>query len=281
MRRGDPLPRAFQAPVDVHASADGQVYMFRHRQEEPEASSEDEELNVMELRPRNRESSSQERERVGEMLLLERDISHEDNLSKLALQYGCKVADIKRVNNLFQEQDMYALKSIKIPVKKHSLLTEANSELRNPQQRPSHDAASSNSAEASVSGRPQVQEYTNYLKEVDSDIERLIQSTDPSEEVFSGDSRVSRRWGWRSQPLRSYGADWGIQWWNAVVAMLLIGIVLPIFYVVYFKTQESGESIVDNGVVNISVPTSNSTGVSVSSVNPGNIMGNHLEKKQV
>lgn len=191
------------------------------------------------------------------------------------------MADIKRVNNLFQEQDMYALKSIKIPVKKHSLLTEANSELRNPQQRPSHDAASSNSAEASISGRPQVQEFTNYLKEVDSDIERLIQSTDPSEEVCSGDSRVSRRWGWRSQRLRSYGADWGIQWWNAVVAMLLIGIVLPIFYVVYFKTQESGESVVDNGVVNISVPTSNSTGVSVSSVNPGNIMGNHLEKKQV
>jgi len=33
MRRGDPLPGAFQAPVDVHASVDGQVYMFRHRQE--------------------------------------------------------------------------------------------------------------------------------------------------------------------------------------------------------------------------------------------------------
>nr|XP_021323243.1 lysM and putative peptidoglycan-binding domain-containing protein 4 isoform X2 [Danio rerio] len=91
MRRGDPPPRAFQAPVDVHASADGQVYMFRHRQEEPEASSEDEELNVMELRPRSRDSSSKEKEGVGEMLLLERDISHEDNLSKLALQYGCKM----------------------------------------------------------------------------------------------------------------------------------------------------------------------------------------------
>ncbi|XP_043119904.1 lysM and putative peptidoglycan-binding domain-containing protein 4 [Puntigrus tetrazona] len=259
MRRGDPLPRAFQAPVDVHASADGQVYMFRHRQDEP-VSSEDEELNVMELRPRSRDSSSQERERVGEMLLLERDISHEDNLIKLALQYGCKVADIKRVNNLFQEQDMYALKSIKIPVKKHGLLTEANSELRNPQQRPSSDVASSDSAEANVSGRPQVQEYTNYLKEVDSDIERLIQSTDPSEEASSSGSRLSKRWGWRSQRLPSYGADWGIQWWNAVVAMLLIGIVLPIFYVVYFKTQDNGESAVNNGVNNITVPTSNSTG---------------------
>lgn len=256
MRRGDPPPQAFQASVDVHASADGQVYMFRHRQEKLDGSSEDEEFNVMELRPRSRESSSREQERT-EMLLLERDISHEDNLNKLALQYGCKVADIKMVNNFFQEQDMYALKSIKIPVKKHGLLTEASSELRHPQQRPLHDTLSpSQQPNGAESGRPQVQEYTSFLKEVDRDIERLIQSTDPSEEVFSGSSMGSGRWGWRNQGLRSYGADWGIQWWNAVVAMLLIGIVLPIFYVVYFKTKDSGEYIVDNGVVNISVPTS-------------------------
>ncbi|XP_059420369.1 lysM and putative peptidoglycan-binding domain-containing protein 4-like [Carassius carassius] len=262
MRRGDPLPRAFQAPVDVHASADGQVYMFGYRREEPEESSEDEELNVMELRPRSREWYSQERERAGEMLLLERDISHEDNLSKLAIQYGCKVADIKRVNNLFQEQDMYALRSIRIPVKKHGLLTEANSELRNPQQRPCNDVASSNSAEANISGTPQVQDYTNYLKEVDSDIVRLIQSTDPSEEVLSSSSWISRQWGWRSRHLGSYGADWGIQWWNAVIAMLLIGIVLPIFYVVYLKTQDNGGSAADNIVGNITgnFNTSKSTG---------------------
>lgn len=90
MRRGDPLPQAFQAPVDVHASADGQVYLFRHRKEKLDNSSEDEEPNVMELWPRSRESSSWERERT-EVLLLERDVSHEDNLNKLALQYGCKV----------------------------------------------------------------------------------------------------------------------------------------------------------------------------------------------
>ncbi|KAA0714923.1 LysM and putative peptidoglycan-binding domain-containing protein 4 [Triplophysa tibetana] len=280
MRRGDPLPQAFQAPVDVHASADGQVYMFRHGKEKLDDSSEDEEPNVMKLWPRSRESSSWERERT-EVLLLERDVSHEDNLNKLALQYGCKVADIKRVNNFFQEQDMYALKSIKIPVKKHGLLTEANFELRDPQRRPSNDALSPsqhpNGAETSISGRPQVQEFTNFLKEVDSDIERLIQSTDPPEEVFSGSSTASRGWGWRNHGLRSYGADWGIQWWNALVAMLLIGIVLPIFYVVYFKTQDSGESIVNNGVVNISVPTSNST----MSTNPGNFLRKHLGEKQV
>lgn len=91
MRRGESVPRAFQAPVDVHASVDGQVYMFRGRPADSAGSSEDDELNVMELRPRGRDSEERERERFGELVLLERDISQGDNLNKLALQYGCKV----------------------------------------------------------------------------------------------------------------------------------------------------------------------------------------------
>ncbi|KAL2094080.1 hypothetical protein ACEWY4_011392 [Coilia grayii] len=282
MRRGEPLPRAFQAPVDVHASADGQVYMFRGRVADSGGSSEDDELNVMELRPRGRDSEERERERerVGELLLLERDVTQSDNLNKLALQYGCKVADIKRVNNLIQDQDLYALKSIKIPVKKHGILTETNAELREPESgattQPPASVSSRDTATDGPSSRPQMQEYTDFLKEVDNDIERLIQTT---EEEFLVEPEGSRRWGVRGKRLGSYGADWGIQWWNAVVAMLLIGIVLPIFYVVYFKTQDGGASVVDDGGVNGSITTSNSSMPSVTStVTPGGALANHLSR---
>ncbi|KAL7870531.1 hypothetical protein SRHO_G00080280 [Serrasalmus rhombeus] len=283
MRRGEPLPQAFQAPVDVHASEDGQVYMFRSKQEDLDASSEDEELNIMELRPRNWDTSSQEQNSVGELLLLERKISHEDNLNKLALQYGCKVADIKRVNNLIKEQDLYALKSIRIPVKKHGLLTETNPELKDPQKRPSSPSPPLPDQLQNISGegpsvRPQVQEYTDFLKEVDNDIERLIQNTEAQEEVFGGSSDGARRWGSRGKRLNGYGADWGIQWWNAVIAMLLIGIVLPIFYVVYFKTQDSGESAVDGGVTNGTLATSNNSGSSFSTATPNGLSRNHFNK---
>ncbi|CAB1313821.1 unnamed protein product [Coregonus sp. 'balchen'] len=207
MRRGDPVPQAFQAPVDVHASVDGQVYMFRRGQPNDSAgSSEEEEFNMMALRPRGRQEPDQDR--LGILMLLERDVLVGDNLNKLALQYGCKVADIKRVNNLIQEQDMFVLKSIKIPVKKHSLLAE----------------------------------YTDFLKEVDHDIERLIQTTDAQGEVFLEAAEPLQNLASRGQRLTSYGADWGIQWWNAVVAMILIGIILPVFYVVYIKTATSNSS---------------------------------------
>ncbi|XP_021426520.2 lysM and putative peptidoglycan-binding domain-containing protein 4 isoform X2 [Oncorhynchus mykiss] len=263
MRRGDPVPRAFQAPVDVHASVDGQVYMFRRGQQNDSAgSSEEEEFNVMELRPWGWQELEQDRR--GSLMLLERDVLVGDNLNKLALQYGCKVADIKRVNNLIQEQDIFALKSIKIPVKKHSLLTEANTELKVP------DPGTSNSATplpqpqckltASFPGRPHLQEYTDYLKEVDHDIERLIQTTNAQDEVFLEAAERPQKLGSRGQRLTSYGADWGIQWWNAVVAMLLIGIILPVFYVVYIKTQDTG--------VPAAVATSNSSGTGLSTDSP-------------
>ncbi|XP_062404264.1 lysM and putative peptidoglycan-binding domain-containing protein 4 [Sardina pilchardus] len=281
MRRGESVPRAFLAPVDVHASVDGQVYMFQGREADSGGSSEDDEFNVMELRPRGRDSEERERERVGELLLLERDISQGDNLNKLALQYGCKVADIKRVNNLIQDQDLYALKSIKIPVKKHGILTETNSELREPEPGPSTQSTASvltcDTPTECPPGRPQVQEYTDFLKEVDNDIERLIQTT---EEEFLVDQEDPRRWGPRGQRLGSYGADWGIQWWNAVVAMLLIGIVLPIFYVVYFKTQDSGTAVLNDSGVNSSssITTSNSSIASVSVLSPGSTVMDHLSK---
>lgn len=89
MRRGEHSSRAFQAPVDVHASADGQVYMFKRRPNELSASSDDEELNLLEMNPRV--YPEQEQDRLRNIHLLEREVRDGDSLNKLALQYGCKV----------------------------------------------------------------------------------------------------------------------------------------------------------------------------------------------
>uniref|UniRef100_A0A4W5NCJ1 LysM domain-containing protein n=1 Tax=Hucho hucho TaxID=62062 RepID=A0A4W5NCJ1_9TELE len=93
MRRGDLVPRAFQAPVDVHASVDGQVYMFRNGQPNYSVGfSEEEEFNVMALRSWGRQEPDQDR--LGSLMLLERDVLVGDNLNKLALQYGCKLTQL-------------------------------------------------------------------------------------------------------------------------------------------------------------------------------------------
>ena len=84
MWRGENGPQAFQAPVDVHASADGQVYMFKRKPNQYAVSSDDEELTVVEIR-------QMKQDQLRNVQLLERELIDGDNLNKLALQYGCKV----------------------------------------------------------------------------------------------------------------------------------------------------------------------------------------------
>ncbi|NWR01009.1 LYSM4 protein, partial [Paradoxornis webbianus] len=195
MRLHESRTRPFQAPASVHTFPGRQVFVFPNGRSDSEESSE-EELNVMELRPRGKEQQQRgsARDRLGDVVLLERELTQEDSLNKLALQYGCKVADIKRVNNFIREQDLYALKSIKIPVRPHGLLTEGAGAPRPPPPGPAQPG-----------------------------LTRLEPPERPRPEAGKRDA--------------ANGADCGIQWWNAVFIMLLIGIVLPVFYIIYFKTQ--------------------------------------------
>ncbi|KAL6106792.1 lysmd4 [Pungitius sinensis] len=265
MRRGEPISPAFQAPVDVHASADGQVYMFNRRPNESSVSSEDEELTIMEMRPRVFQDQGQAS--VRNILLLEREVLDGDNLNKLALQYGCKVADIKRVNNLMQEQDLFALKYIKIPVQKHSFLTEMYTDLSDPREEMPHSSTTLVKPLDRARVQPHLQEVTDFLMEVDHDIEKLIQTTNDQDGDFLDSSEKPGMFGFRGRRLTSHGADWGIQWWNAVVAMLLIGIVLPLFYVIYLKTKDNGV-VGDDGSVPLSTSSSNSSGTGLDTKGP-------------
>lgn len=68
--------------------------------------------------------------------------------------------------------------------------------------------------------------------EVDDEMEKLINTTHDENEDFLDPSE--RRQRFAGQPI-GHGADWGIKWWNAVVAMILIVIILPLFYLIYYK----------------------------------------------
>jgi hypothetical protein len=171
-----------------------------------------------------------------------------------------QVADIKRVNNLISDQDFFALRSIKIPVKKFSSLTET---LYPPKGR--------QASHPCVQYAPEQQEILpaydslcssesagSFLKEVDRDIEQIVKCTDTKKENlnevvsaltaqqihFEPDNKNTQR----KDPY--YGADWGIGWWTAVVIMLIVGIITPVFYLLYYeilaKVDISHHSTVDS-----------------------------------
>ncbi|XP_012930610.1 lysM and putative peptidoglycan-binding domain-containing protein 4 [Heterocephalus glaber] len=261
MRQKEVLTKTFQGPAVVCRTRSSHVYMFKNGSGDSEDSSEEEtQQQRVVLRPRGRElqngAHQAHRPRAGDVVLLQRELAQEDNLNKLALQYGCKVADIKKVNNFIREQDLYALKSIKIPVKNHGLLTESHTELK-PLPEPSSETRVTLAEPPGVD--TQTSQLTDFFKGIDQNIERAVQS-----EIFLSESCCVDT---PDQPLLAAppqmptdGADCGIRWWNAVFIMLLIGIVLPVFYLVYFKIQATGETpvslnttAVPNGSIALSV----------------------------
>ncbi|XP_005381694.1 PREDICTED: lysM and putative peptidoglycan-binding domain-containing protein 4 isoform X2 [Chinchilla lanigera] len=271
MRQKEALTKTFRGPAAVCRTPSSRVYMFRSGSGDSEDSSEEEtQQQHVVLRPRGRELQNSahqaHRPRPGHVVLLQRELAQEDNLNKLALQYGCKVADIKKVNNFIREQDLYALKSIKIPVKSHGILTETHRELK-PLPGPSSETrvtfVEAPSADSVAAGADtEASQLTDFFKGIDQNIERAVQS-----EIFLGEGCCVDA---PDQPLllaapktSADGADCGIQWWNAVFIMLLVGIVLPVFYLVYFKIQASGEA--PNGLNTTAVPY----GLMASSVAPG------------
>lgn len=47
-----------------------------------------------------------------------------DSLHTLSMQFGVSISDLKRINSLINDRDIYALKTVKIPVKPNSIHTE-------------------------------------------------------------------------------------------------------------------------------------------------------------
>lgn len=152
-----------------------------------------------------------------------------------------------------QEQDFYALKSVRIPVQKHSFLGETSTILRDHKEDFLHSAAKLKPLDTSRTHR-QPKEVSDFVMDVDQDTERLIQSANDPDDIKQ--PRFIVREGFLSK------ADCGIQWWNAVVAVLAIGIILPLFFLLFFKMKNSNILSSADTMIQPSSGFSNASGLS-------------------
>ncbi|XP_030634178.1 lysM and putative peptidoglycan-binding domain-containing protein 3 [Chanos chanos] len=243
---GKPQYNGYQSAISAQPAVGGQAYLFGNASE-TEFSEEDGESYELRSRAKDKLRRSTSRDRLDDIVYLLKDIKEGDTLNSISLQYFCSVADIKRANNLLTEQDFFALRSIKIPVKRFSILTETHSTAplkpgspigsRRVTEFPSTSAACTDSSSSTDS-------VEGFLQEKDKDIEELVKSSSPSRnslnEVVSSLSPEQPLLGdpERRQPPRKdpyYGADWGMRWWTAVAIMLVVGIVTPVFYLLYYE----------------------------------------------
>ncbi|KAG8456388.1 hypothetical protein GDO86_002245 [Hymenochirus boettgeri] len=241
---GRNLNRNYMKPASVSATSGGHDYHFS-AVANSESDILEEDAEEYELRPRGKEKNRQStsKERIDDIVFISKDICEGDTLNSIALQYCCTVADLKRANNFINEQDFFALRSIKIPVKRFSVLTQPHFSPKAKSARTGSLQPLSDNQQSDPLITPNSCETAgSFLQEVDRDIEKIVKSTDTKreslQEVVSALSQelnfeVEQKLVKQKDPY--YGADWGLGWWTAVAIMVIVGIVTPVFYFLYYE----------------------------------------------
>ncbi|XP_035660328.1 lysM and putative peptidoglycan-binding domain-containing protein 4-like [Branchiostoma floridae] len=228
----------------------GNLYVFGDDVDEEELLEEDA-IELTDVRPRGeRRRDERGRKDESDTVLLERTIMPGDTLQTFALLYGCTLADLRRANNLMSDQDFHALKFIKVPVKRHGLLTAREEEDRRRRQFRRTDSENieynlDTGDGAKVNGRDaytEMNDIRGYLTQVDDEMDRIRRSTPEREETFEPyETRASlmecRRYINRET---SNGADCGIRWWMALLCMIIVAVVCPLLYFLYFHSRTDG-----------------------------------------
>jgi len=96
---------------------------YKSTSDEPESESllsGGDSFSMSSFHPKKREDSSPIRTKPDQTI--ECEIQPNDTLRTLSLKYNIPVAELKRVNNIIEENTFFALKRIKIPVKPNSFL---------------------------------------------------------------------------------------------------------------------------------------------------------------
>ncbi|XP_029634145.1 lysM and putative peptidoglycan-binding domain-containing protein 3 [Octopus sinensis] len=214
---------------------------------------------------------------TSEMDYLQHTVTDVDTVQSLSIKYSCPVAELKRVNHLIRDQDLFGRKLVKVPIRKYGHITEVHSDLlitdSNTLDSTTHNAptglvdcsdemtpGASNSVDnescnlsdpdmqrkiiQSLSIKdmihPQTKSAEEFLRSMDRDLEVIRNSTKTScqslNEVISVLTNKS------IQPLQKPNNVWscseegcGLRYKTIVAAVVFIGIVVPIFIIIYFK----------------------------------------------
>ncbi|XP_035223037.1 lysM and putative peptidoglycan-binding domain-containing protein 3-like, partial [Stegodyphus dumicola] len=156
------------------------------------------------------------------------------------------IADIKRANNLINSQDFYALKQLKIPVKKYSLLTEILPVIPNENNSQSsmtveeHNVRTINIGIGPGGRSPSPEEAAAFFRRMDEDLVKIMLSTKSQKDSL--EAAAVALTSPQIQPLVKdpYNTvDCGIQWNYLIVCVIVVAIVIPAAIALFIYMRSS------------------------------------------
>ncbi|KAJ2948647.1 hypothetical protein O0L34_g7903 [Tuta absoluta] len=193
---------------------------------------------------------------------IEAQIQEGDTLQALALRFYCSVSELKRINHIHKDNEIYARRTLKVPVTPYSVLTELMPTPQ-PEQVPSTSNHKPSSIELllnnthSVQDAQEPQQSSNKTSnDYSIDCNAVVMNSsmapavnpytdaDPCEPISEDTQLLPSK---PKEPvesvvikqLTSQGADFGIKWFHLVCFMLILGVVIPLYYVLFFLDDKS------------------------------------------
>ncbi|XP_012258797.1 lysM and putative peptidoglycan-binding domain-containing protein 3 [Athalia rosae] len=184
----------------------------------------------------------------------------EDTLQALSLRYGSTISELKRINNIHKDNEIFAHRTFKVPVKPFSLLTETLNEAVNPngrtevgnlveieeQQSTSREEQIINLIATPILQPPSKSDF-NYTV-LNSLYEPLTTSSceahDTLEEGESAQLLAAEETKQEHSVTDSFmcsGADWGLSWSQVVGCSLLLGFGGPLIYFFLYLADHSSK----------------------------------------
>ncbi|XP_068620474.1 lysM and putative peptidoglycan-binding domain-containing protein 3 isoform X2 [Battus philenor] len=195
---------------------------------------------------------------------IEAQVQEGDTLQAIALRFYCSISELKRINHIHKDNEIFARRTIKVPVTPYSVLTELipSPEESQPSPSTSKQCIPSRSI-PNLLQSTKINGLTNEVlkdgigntnnKENDCAIDcntvvlnstltpSVIPYTDSEQnEAISEDTQLLPNKPKMSveavvvKELTSHGADFGLKWFHLVCCMLVLGVVIPLVYILFY-----------------------------------------------
>jgi len=176
----------------------------------------------------------------GSIVIVEKPIHPQESIQAFAIRYRVPVSQLKRLNNLQNDQDFYALKHCRVPVRRFGLLHESST---------SSTIVNLNEQSITNLSLPVTnlsqQNHHAFLNAMDHDlasmrakVEQLIET--PTTTLVSDQPTTKMMVRSISKPrtdLTCDGADCGCKFWHIVLVIVLIALLVPLIYVCIYLTS--------------------------------------------
>ncbi|XP_043278438.1 lysM and putative peptidoglycan-binding domain-containing protein 3 [Venturia canescens] len=214
------------------------------------------------LEPRNRGKTVPRKVEV-----IKVSLKPDDTLQALAVRYRCTISELKRINNIHKENEIFAHRFIKVPVQPFSIFTENLIDYEQPSTSKENGISVGQFGEASTLREDHLKNliatpitgsiYQNrgindiilnsicepLVKSTDCESNFIAQNTESEQLLSSEDRELSSNLQTSTiDTFKCSGADWGLSWTHLLGFSLLLVFAGPLIYIFYIAEESPHEN---------------------------------------